>query len=68
LTTGGIVSPKVVFTIVWQEPKPYALDELKQAYSRAIDLDDDGLTQFVEAAELREKISKARSFDELVAV
>ncbi|MEN9401680.1 MAG: hypothetical protein RL091_383, partial [Verrucomicrobiota bacterium] len=51
-----------------REPKSFDLEELKQAYSKAVDKDDDILTQFVEAAELKKRIAEVQSFDSLIEV
>ena len=47
---------------------PYDLPEVRQAVSDAIDKDDDILTQFHEADELKQRLALAQSFDEVVAV
>jgi hypothetical protein len=39
-----------------------------ERYSEAVDKDDDILTQFVEAKELKQRIASAKSFQELVEV
>jgi hypothetical protein len=46
----------------------YELTELKQALADAIDKDDDVLTQFHEGDELKQRLERARSFDEVVEV
>src|SRR5512143_1000168 len=61
-----VYNPRITVTVLWRKPKAYALEELKLAYSKAVDKDDDILTQFVEAAELKKRISEAESFDQLV--
>jgi hypothetical protein len=68
LLANTVYNPRMTIDLVWSEPVPYALDELKRAYVHAVDLDDDILTQFVDAPELKERILLAQSFDELVAV
>jgi hypothetical protein len=68
LLANTVYNPRITVTLLWREPEPYGLDELRRAYSKAVDNDDDILTQFVEAADLRDRISTAQSFDELVAV
>lgn len=62
-----VYNPRVSVTILWREPKPFDLEELKQAYSKAVD-NDDIIAQFVEAAELKKKIAGAHSFDTLIEV
>jgi len=44
------------------------LEELKTVYTKAVEMDDDILTQFVEAEELTKRISEAQSFESLVEV
>lgn len=34
-----VYNPRVSVTILWREPKPFDLEELKQAYSKAVDND-----------------------------
>lgn len=68
LLANTVYNPWTMVTVLWGEPKTYALEELKQAYLKAVDRDDDILTQFVEAAELKKRISDAQSFDQLVEV
>jgi len=68
LLANTVYNPRVTVTVLWREPKAYALDDLKFAYLKAVDRDDDILTQFVEAEELTLKISRAQSFAELTAV
>jgi len=63
-----VYSPSVPVTLEWQPPSSYPFEELKHAYAKAVDLDDDILTQFVEADELKQKIAEAQNFDDLVAV
>src|SRR5262249_39854882 len=68
LLSNTFYNPWIKVTVTWREPKPFSLDELKSAYSQAVDNDDDILTQFVDADELKRRISEARAFDELVQV
>ncbi len=63
-----IYNPKINVTVLWGEPKTYVLEELKTAYIKAVEKDDDILTQFVEAKELKNKISDAQSFGELIEI
>jgi hypothetical protein len=68
LLANTVYNPRITVTILWREPKAYDLQELKRAYSRAVDEDDDVLTQFVDAEQLQKKIGAARSFEELIDV
>jgi hypothetical protein len=63
-----VYNPRISVRIVWSSPKAYQLDELKQAYLTAVNRDDDILTQFVEADELKRRIAGAQTFDALVEV
>jgi len=63
-----VYNPTVSVTLRWNAPQQYAFEELKKAYLRAVDQDDDILTQFVEADELKKKITETRTFDRLVEV
>jgi len=68
LLANTVYNPRITVTVLWREPKGYALGELKRAYSKAVDKDDDILTQFVEVEELKKKISEAQSFAALAEV
>ena len=68
LLANTVYNPRVSVTVEWRQPSDYRLDQLKEAYSKAVDQDDDILTQFVEASELKKKIAEARTFDSLVEV
>ena len=63
-----LFSPWVPVTYVWREPVEYSLDDLKAVYIKAVEMDDDILTQFVEADPLKKRIEQAQSFHELVEV
>jgi hypothetical protein len=61
-------NPMLTVAVRWAEPTPYRMDDLRQEYLDAVDLDDDTLTQFVEADELKRRILAATSFAEMMAV
>lgn len=63
-----VYNPCIQTTVVWAEPVKYGIDELKAAYTRAVELDDDSLTQFVDGQELRNRIAACSGFNEVVAV
>ena len=63
-----VFNPWVDVSFSWREPAEYRIKDLKTAYSNSVDQDDDILTQFVEAAELKSKIAAAESFEDLVRV
>jgi hypothetical protein len=68
LLANTVYNPRISVTLLWSEPERYSMDELKRAYLRAVDQDDDILTQFVGPTDLKSRISAACSFDELVEV
>lgn len=68
LLANTVYNPRITVTILWRQPTPFDVEELKQAYLKAVGKDDDILTQFVEADELKKRIKNAQSFDELVEV
>ena len=63
-----VYNPRITVSITWGEPKSYNFQELQDIYSKAVDKDDDILTQFVEANELKQRIASAKSFQELVEI
>jgi hypothetical protein len=63
-----VYNPRISVTLLWSEPKAYSLKELTTHYLKAIDEDDDILTQFVTAEELKKRVSEAQSFESLVRV
>lgn len=63
-----VFNPWIDVELLWEEPRAYRLEELKERYLEAVDQDDDILTQFVDAPELKSRIAAARSFDDLVKV
>jgi hypothetical protein len=68
LLANTVYNPWASVTVLWREPAPYALEELKGAYSKAVKQDDDILTQFVSRSELQRRIAGAQSFADLVEV
>jgi hypothetical protein len=68
LLANTIYNPKITVTPIWGQSQPYTLSELKRAYSEAVEKDDDILTQFVEATELKKRIAEAKTFDELADI
>jgi hypothetical protein len=60
--------PWIRVTYLWHEPEEYSLEQLKADYTRAVAMDDDILTQFVEAEELTKRIAEAQSFEGLIKV
>ena len=68
LLAATIYNPTFSVQYAYRSTGFYKLDDLKAALTAAIDKDDDILTQFHEADELREMVAKATSFDDLVEV
>ena len=63
-----IFNPWVDVELIWQHPQQFRLEDLKERYLHAVDHDDDNLTQFVNAPELKKKIEAAQSFNDLIYV
>ena len=63
LLAATIYNPKFTVQYEFRSIGPYEVDDLKQAVADAIDNDDDILTQFHEADELKELLAEARTFD-----
>lgn len=68
LLANTVCNPVINVSVLWGEPKTYVFEELKRAYIKAVEKDDDILTQFVEANELKTRISSAQSFRELTEI
>ena len=58
-----IYNPTMIVRYDFHSLGPYEIDDLKQAVADAIDKDDDILTQFHEADELKELLADAKTFD-----
>ena len=58
-----IYNPRCIVQYEFRSAGPYELDDLKQAVADAIDKDDDILTQFHEADELKERLADVKTFD-----
>ena len=63
-----VYNPRLETTVTYAPPRAYALQDLKAALRRAVDKDDDVLTQFCEPDELRRQIDAASTYAELVNV
>ena len=63
-----IYNPSILVQYDYRSVGPYEVDDLKQALADAIDRDDDILTQFHEADELKELLANARTFDGVLKV
>jgi hypothetical protein len=58
-------SPIVTLEVAWEPVRPYALEELQEVLCLCVDLDDDSLTQHIEAEPLKKMIRGAKSFHQL---
>jgi hypothetical protein len=63
-----VYNPRLTVRYEYRATGAYDLRELQQALTEAIDTDDDVLTQFHDADELKRRLALARSFDDVVAV
>lgn len=63
-----IYNPKLTVRYEYQSTGSYELPELRQALVDAIEKDDDILTQFHEADELKQRLNVAGTFDDIVDV
>jgi len=63
-----IYNPKFSVRYEYRARGDYRLSELQHALVEAIDRDDDVLTQFHDAEELKRRLSQAQSFDDVVGV
>jgi hypothetical protein len=63
-----VYNPRLETAVVYAPSRAYALEELKDDLRRAVERDDDILTQFVEAEELHRHIGAARSRSDLLGV
>ena len=63
-----IYNPSIVVQYDYRSVGQYEVDDLKQALADAIDRDDDILTQFHEADELKELLANAKTFDGVLKV
>jgi hypothetical protein len=59
-------NPIIKVERTWTKIGRYTLPELIEKVNHCIDLDDDLLTQFIGASELKLKVKQSKSFEELV--
>jgi hypothetical protein len=65
---GLIYNPTRDIQLRYEEIGPFDLPEVKDKVLDYVSKDDDILTQFLDADEIRELLNRARTFDELVGV
>jgi hypothetical protein len=63
LLAATIYNPRFTVQYEFRSVGPYEIDDLRQAVADAIDRDDDILTQFHEADELKERLAEVKTFD-----
>ena len=63
-----IYNPSMIVQYDYRSVGPYDVDDLKETLARAIDNDDDILTQFHDADELKELLANAKTFDGVLKV
>jgi hypothetical protein len=61
-------TPKVVVPVRWDRRGTYNVDELRAVFLKAVEHDDDVLTQFVERDDLISRLKAASSFKDFVGV
>jgi hypothetical protein len=61
-------NPRVDAAVTYAPAEAFVLDDLKEALTRAIEADDDVLSQFVEPAELLRQVRSAGSYGEILTV
>lgn len=62
-----VYNPRFQVKITWKEAQPYTLDDLKLILKRKTEEDDDILTQFTEADQLKGIIEGCKTFEELLS-
>jgi hypothetical protein len=68
LLAATIYNPRLAVRYEYRRIGPYDLGVLKEALLRAIDKDDDILTQFHDADHLKRRLAHATSFDDVAEV
>lgn len=66
LLASTFYNPTIKVERTWAQIGRYELPELIKQVIHCMDLDDDVLTQFIGASELKLKVSQSNSFEELV--
>ena len=61
-------TPKILVPVRWLHRGSYRIDELRSTFLKALEHDDDVLTQFVEREELISRLNAAGTFEELVRI
>ena len=66
LLANTFYNPTIKVERTWTKIGRYELSELIEKVNHCIDLDDDVLTQFIDASQLKLKVKQSNSFEELV--
>jgi len=61
-----VFNPRVGIDVHWKSQRQFELDELKNILRQIIDADDDVITQFISAKELKSRIDTASTFGNLL--
>lgn len=63
-----VYNPQIAVRYEYRNCGPYRVDELRDSVAAAIDKDDDVLTQFHTADELKQRLDRALSFEDVADV
>jgi len=63
-----VYNPKFDAALRWSESGSYTIEELRSVFLKAVEQDDDSLTQFVERDVLTSRLNQSKTFEELVNV
>jgi hypothetical protein len=63
-----VYNPAVRAQVLYQTPRPYVLDQLREHLVRAVHADDDLLTQWHSEEDLIQRLKTATTYDDLLAV
>jgi hypothetical protein len=63
-----VYNPAVRAQVLYQTPRPYLLDQLREHLARAVHADDDILTQWHSEEDLIQRLRIATTYDDLLAV
>lgn len=61
-----VFNPRIRIDVHWKVHRQFELDELKDMLRQIVDSDDDVITQFISAKELKSRIDKASTFENLL--
>ena len=61
-----IYNPVRVYSVRYRERGSYSLDEVRENILAAVAADDDILTQFLDAPEIKSRLARSESFEDIV--